>query len=209
MKSNLYIFTVILIIMISSSCAKVEDCKSYDRNNYMHNVLINPDLESSFIFANDSLGNIQLNITRERISGAYTDTCAVGFSGTPCGCEQRIDLIMSDSKKRFEIKNSLHIGTPHNDDEDIWMHYRLRSTLSDSELMFTPNESEFSTFLDKRLSSLTIDGKSYSDCFIYDNGSPKYRDSTDVMDSLCIQKGEGMIALWIGENVWVREDLVK
>jgi hypothetical protein len=189
---NITVLLFILSLSSCSSCSKEVDCKSYDSNNALHSVTVNPKLDVLITFTNDSFSNnISLNLIKSEKSDAYEETCTVLSSS--CGCERNLEIIISNAKKTIEISNSINI-------------------LEFSDKNKNPtgyHGNEIEGTLNELLHPISINGKTYENSFIFRNRAQEYRDSTDILDSLCIQKGKGMIALWIGKDVWVREDLVE
>jgi hypothetical protein len=206
---NITVLLFILSLSSCSSCSKEVDCKSYDSNNALHSVTVNPKLDVLITFTNDSFSNnISLNLIKSEKSDAYEETCTVLSSS--CGCERNLEIIISNAKKTIEISNSINILEFSDKNKNpTGYQYRLKSTLSSGEKMLTPVGNEIEGTLNELLHPISINGKTYENSFIFRNRAQEYRDSTDILDSLCIQKGKGMIALWIGKDVWVREDLVE
>ncbi|MDR9488692.1 hypothetical protein, partial [Salibacter sp.] len=161
---NIIALLFILSLSSCSSCSKEVDCKSYDSNNALHSITVNPKLDALITFTNDSFSNnISLNLIKSEKSDAYEETCTIFTSSSSCGCERNLEILLSNTKKTIEIRNSINIIEPY-DDKPSYI-YRLKSTLSSGEKMLTPVGNEIEGTLNELLHPISINGKTYENSF--------------------------------------------
>ncbi|MDR9487991.1 hypothetical protein, partial [Salibacter sp.] len=121
-----------------------------------------------------------------------------------CICRPFTEQEYRNIKNTISINTETHYGYQRNKFNNRGCYYEIESTLSGGAKYFSKSLKESILYLENNLEEIEFNGDTYSSCFLYEN-----RDNNGTLDSLCIQKGTGMIALWIGKDVWMREDLVE
>ncbi|MDR9399460.1 MAG: hypothetical protein RI562_10390 [Salibacter sp.] len=195
-----------VLLMFGKKCERETwTCKAYSsQDNPFHDILISPDSQDSLTFVNEDFGEINLYLSMQDMkTGEDEKTC---LDHRTCICRPFTEQEYRNLKNTISIYTETHYGYQRNKFNNRGCYYEIKSTLTIGAKYFSKSLKESISYLENDLERVQINETIYTNSIIYTNPQ---KTANDKLDSLCIQKGKGMIALWIGKDVWVREDLVE
>ncbi|MDR9487339.1 hypothetical protein [Salibacter sp.] len=193
-----------VVLMFGMKCERETwTCKAYSsKDNPFHDILVSPDSQDSLTFVNEDLGEINLYLSMQDMkTGEDEKTC---LDHRTCLCIPYVEQEYRNLKNTINIYNESYFSYNRNKFQSRNCYYEIKSQVSRGIRYIDKGLGSSISYIENNLKSKEISGSEYSNCFMYRNV-----DKSATLDSLCIQKGKGMIALWIGKDVWVREDLVE
>jgi hypothetical protein len=214
MKYSQILFVVAGFLLVHS-CKTKMDCPAYSKNNKLHRLLLYHDGKEGekITYKNDSLGDMIITITNNYKTTSYEEK--LKWFG-PNECTRYVKQEVSNQSNTVRLVNYIQISD-RNEENNIGYDYIVASSFEGKENRFVniyEGKYEIDDYLKDRLEPVTIKKRTYTQSMMIRNDPERIlgaddKNENDALDSLCIQKGKGMIALWTGEKVWVREDLVE